>query len=386
MSQQALLVLPLQGWSLSQHGERHSHHNFRWEDCGSLGWGKPMIKCWAWIEKVTTFTAENGVQETIYSGPETYLPCSVTHWIHPLQSKSGYICEISCGVTAPFSWSWCAQDFVCALQGSVSPVLYKFWQFYCGVNGDLFQEGLCHTQVRSTQSPYPCSSPLLTHNSTGDTQTLKGRSGSVSVRSGAHKVLFELSERLWRVWGLILNAISPFLPSCWGFSFALGSGVYIFGGIQHSPVDGCSAASCNFEVLTEDECTFFYSTISFSRKVWPRLACECAGVSGGGEGQWWPGAGPGALSAPVKAWDLLKDIPIIFITSTIVWPQVKQQRGNTALPINKKIGLKIYRAWPHPSELHPAPPSQAVPSGSFHKPLILLHQRADRRKTTITEN
>ena len=30
--------------------------------------------------------------------------------------------------------------------------------------------------------------------------------------------------------------------------------------------------------------------------------------------------------------------------------------------------------------------SQPLPSGSFHKPLILLHQRADRMKTTITEN
>ena len=36
----------------------------------------------------------------------------------------------------------------------------------------------------------------------------KGRSGSVSVwslGSGVHKVLFELSKHLWRVWGLILN-------------------------------------------------------------------------------------------------------------------------------------------------------------------------------------
>ena len=33
-----------------------------------------------------------------------------------------------------------------------------------------------------------------------------------------------------------------------------------------------------------------------------------------------------------------------------------------------------------------SPHSQAHPSGSFHKPHILLHQRADRMKTTITEN
>ena len=35
-----------------------------------------------------------------------------------------------------------------------------------------------------------------------------------------------------------------------------------FGGIQHSPVNDCSAVSCNFGVLTgEDEHTSFYSVI-----------------------------------------------------------------------------------------------------------------------------
>ena len=55
----------------------------------------------------------------------------------------------------------------------------------------------------------------------------------------------------------------------------------------------------------------------------------------------------GALSAcighawdmhAVHAWDLLKEVVILFITSTIVVPQVKQQGGNTALPINRKLG------------------------------------------------
>ena len=53
--------------------------------------------------------------------------------------------------------SWCAQCLVCALQESVSQVLYKFWGLYSGVNGNLLQEGLCHTQVCCTQSPCPCS-------------------------------------------------------------------------------------------------------------------------------------------------------------------------------------------------------------------------------------
>ena len=40
----------------------------------------------------------------------------------------------------------------------------------------------------------------------------------------------------------------------WGISF--------FGGIQHSPVNGCSAVTCNFGVLVgEDEHMSFYSTI-----------------------------------------------------------------------------------------------------------------------------
>ena len=72
--------------------------------------------------------------------------------------------------------------------------------------------------------------------------------------------LFELSERLWRVWGLTRNMIAPLLPSSWGFSFALGCGLSFFGGIQRSPVYGCLAASCSFGVLEgEDEGTPFYS-------------------------------------------------------------------------------------------------------------------------------
>ena len=51
---------------------------------------------------------------------------------------------------------------------SLFPFLFKFWQLYGGVNGDLLQESLCHTQVYCTQSPCPCSSPVLTCTSTGE--------------------------------------------------------------------------------------------------------------------------------------------------------------------------------------------------------------------------
>ena len=54
-------------------------------------------------------------------------------------------------------------------------------------------------------------------------------------------------------------------------------------------------------------------------------------------GRRWPAAGSEALSAAVRAWGLLKEVIIVFITSTIVWPQVKQQEGNTAPSINRKF-------------------------------------------------
>ena len=59
-------------------------------------------------------------------------------------------------------------------------------------------------------------------------------------------------------------------------------------------------------------------------------------------GRWWPAAGLGALSAAVPAQDLLKEVTIIFITSTIVWPQVKQQGKEHSPTHHQKIGLKIY--------------------------------------------
>ena len=133
--------------------------------------------------------------------------------------------SVSCAVTAPFSCVLAHTRFCLSPPRVYFPALCKFWQLSGGVNGDLLQEGLCHTQVWCTQSPCPCSSPLLTRTSTGDTQTqfclsLCGVSGSWCAQ-----VLFEPSELLWQVWGLILNVILPLLPSCWALSFALGHGV-----------------------------------------------------------------------------------------------------------------------------------------------------------------
>ena len=42
-------------------------------------------------------------------------------------------------------------------------------------------------------------------------------------------------------------------------------------------------------------------------------------------GRRWPAAGLGTLSVSVHAWDLLQEVAIVFITSTIVWPQVNNR-------------------------------------------------------------
>ena len=56
----------------------------------------------------------------------------------------------------------------------------------------------------------------------------------------------------------------------------------------------------------------------------------------------WPASGSGALSVSVRAWDFLKEVAIIFITSTIVWSQAKQQGIEQSSTHQQKIGLKIY--------------------------------------------
>ena len=113
-------------------------------------------------------------------------------WTLPGKPRS-----VSCGVIAPFSWVLLCMRFCLRPPRVCFPVLCEFWRLYGGVNGDLLKEGLCHTQVSCNQSPCPCSCPLLTRTSAGDTQTwfclsLFGVSGSWCTQS-----LFEPSEHLF---------------------------------------------------------------------------------------------------------------------------------------------------------------------------------------------
>ena len=76
----------------------------------------------------------------------------------------------------------------------------------------------------------------------------------------------------------------------------------------------------------------------------------------------WPAAGSGALNKTARAQVPLKEVTIILITPTIIWPQAKQSKGTQ----------------PHQS------------TENWIKDLLSMapriHQRKDRKKTTITEN
>ena len=111
-------------------------------------------------------------------------------------------------------------------------------------NGDLLQKAPCKHCY--TQSSQPWSRPLLTCTSTGDTQTqfclrLCGISGSWCAQG-----LFELSESLWQVWGLILNVNLPCLPSFWGFSFASLDVGYLL-----RSMSSCMLSPCLFNLHAE---------------------------------------------------------------------------------------------------------------------------------------
>ena len=95
-----------------------------------------------------------------------------------LPGKSG---SVSCGVTAPFSWVLVHTSFCLCPPRVCFPDLCKFWQLCGGVNGNLLQEGLCHTHICCTQSPCPCGRPLLTRTSSGDPQTQFCELGTIII-------------------------------------------------------------------------------------------------------------------------------------------------------------------------------------------------------------
>ena len=108
--------------------------------------------------------------------------------------------------------SRCTQGSVCALQESISQS--------CVSSGSSMVGLMATSSKRAYAIPkslHPEPQPLW--QSTADLYLLRRHSNSSVSVSGVPgswyaQGLFEPSEHLWWVWGLILNAISPLLPSC----------------------------------------------------------------------------------------------------------------------------------------------------------------------------
>ena len=96
--------------------------------------------------------------------------------------------------------------------------------------------------------PLPCGRPLLTHSNTQRPMwlSLHGASGSWCAQGF-----------VWALWvslaGLGFDSKCDFAPPTILLGLLLCPWMWgiFFGGIQHSPADGCSAVSCNFGVLQE---------------------------------------------------------------------------------------------------------------------------------------
>ena len=120
-----------------------------------LTWDQTMVEV---MKIMATSFKRSNARIVILSAPD---PAAGHCWPMPPPESPGHI-QVSLGQSLVGSLllspvSWCTQDFVCALQESVSPVLWKFWQLCGGVNDDLRQEGLCHSQVCCTGAPAPAA-------------------------------------------------------------------------------------------------------------------------------------------------------------------------------------------------------------------------------------
>ena len=150
------------------------------------------------------------MQTLLYSVPPTQqqataYPC--LHWRLLDTHRQVWVSFVGSLLLSPASW--CTQGSVCALQKSVSPVLCKFCQLSCGVNGDLLQEGLCHTQVCCTQSPFPAAVHCWP---VPPQETLKPSAVSVSVGLW----VLVCTRLVWALWvhlaGMGFEAKLDFIP------------------------------------------------------------------------------------------------------------------------------------------------------------------------------
>ena len=120
------------------------------------GWGCVPSLLFTWdqttveVIMATPFKRSHACTVTL-SAPR---PCSRPPLTHVSSGDSWTLPGKSGSVFCPFLLGPGGHRFCSCPPRVYFPVLCNFWQLYGGVNGDLLQEGLCHTQVCCTQ-PYP---------------------------------------------------------------------------------------------------------------------------------------------------------------------------------------------------------------------------------------
>ena len=108
------------------------------------------------------------------------------------------------------------------------------------------------------------------------------------------------------------------------------------------------------------------------------------GVPVGGVGHQCADAGLGALSAAVPAWDPWKEVAIIFITSTLVLSQVKQQGGKQPCPSTENW-IKPLLGMVPPIRTRPSFPTVSLSQQEASLSLLSLSVKgACRMKTSVT--
>ena len=188
-----------------------------------------------------------------------------------LTGKSG---SVSYGVTAPLSWVLvCTRFYFCPPRKSLFPhPCVSSGSSMVGLMTTSFKRAYAIPRSAAPRAPDSvaghCWPELLLTSAAADPSLCRKHWNPV------------LAQSLWGslvcttfVWALWVSLMSRGFDSKCDFApptILLGLllcpwmwGIFFFGRIQHSPVDGCSAAICNFGVLVEVECTSFYSTWIF---------------------------------------------------------------------------------------------------------------------------
>ena len=169
------------------------------------------------LKRSQTCTAKQSVPPTVQQATRTHASARDS-WTPTGKSGQSPVGSL---LFSPGSWY---TGFCCALQESIFQSCVSSGSSLVGLMATSSKRVYVIPKSAVPRAPVP-GRPLTTLTPTGDAQTQFCLSLSGVPGPWCTQGWFEPYEHLWREWGLILNANSPFLSSCWTIFFALGHGV-----------------------------------------------------------------------------------------------------------------------------------------------------------------